>query len=159
MSLSIHGIFGTKLTYANYTPNITMGGRKLKLGCLVRVRLLQELGNSLQLNIAGALVDGADFAITEHLLGDAFADEAHTAHPLDGRSGHAAGDLRRIQLRHGGVLDEVLPGLLLPGSVVDESARGGDLGIGLRELVLHALESTDELAELATVVPDVSVCR
>ena len=123
----------------------------------MRVLLLQELRNSLELDVTRAFIDSPDLAITEHFLSNPFPDESHAAHPLDSGAGHAAGDLRGVQLGHGGVLDEVLAGFLLAGGVVDQGARGGDLGVGLGELVLHALEVADELAELATVVPDVAV--
>lgn len=124
---------------------------------LVCVLLLQHLGNGLQLDVAGSLVDGSDLAVAEHLLGNALADEAHTTHPLNCRACHAAGNLGGVELGHGGVLDEVLAGLLLAGGVVDKSPRGGDLGVGLRNLVLHALELANELAELLAVVPDVAI--
>ena len=123
----------------------------------MRVLLLQELRNSLELNVTRAFVDSPDLAIPEHLLSNPLPDETHAAHPLDSGAGHAASDLRGVQLGHGGVLDEVLAGFLLAGGVVDQGARGGDLGVGLGELVLHALEVADELAELATVIPDVAV--
>ena len=98
---------------------------------LVRVLLLQKLGNSLQLNVASSLIDSPNLAITEHFLGNAFADEAHAAHPLDGGTSDTTSDLRSIQLGHRGVLDEVLTGFLLPGGVVDQSAGCRDLGVGL----------------------------
>ncbi|KAH6608409.1 Protein kinase C-like protein [Trichoderma cornu-damae] len=99
--------------------------------------------------------DGANLAVAEVLLGQALAHEAHAAHPLDAEAADAAGDLGGVELGHGGVLDEVLAGLLLAGGVVDQGAGGGDLGVGLGELVLHALELADEGAELLAVVPGV----
>lgn len=53
-------------------------------------------------------------------------------------------------------MDEVLASLLLTGGVVDESPSSGNLSVGLCDLVLHALEVTDQLTKLATIVPDVS---
>lgn len=107
------------------------------------------------LDIAGALVNSANLTIAPEFLGEALAHEAHAAHPLDGEATNAARDLRREQLGHCGVPDEVLAGLLLAGRVVDERTGGRNLGIGLRDLVLHALELAYELPELLPVVPDV----
>lgn len=123
----------------------------------LRVLLLQELRNSLELNVTRAFIDSPDFAIPEHLLSNPFPDETHAAHPLDSGAGHAAGNLRGVQLGHGGVLDEVLASFLLAGGVIDQGAGSGDPGVGLGELVLHALEITNELAELTAIVPDVAV--
>lgn len=119
------------------------------------VLFLEELGNGVELNVAGALVDGANLGVAPKLFREPLADKAHAAHPLDGEAGHAAGDLRRVELGHGGVADKVLAGLLLAGGVVDEGAGGGDLGVALGNLVLHALELADEGAKLLAVVPDV----
>lgn len=107
------------------------------------------------LNVAGTLVDGTNLAVTPVLLSQTLAHETHATHPLNGETAHPASDLGGVELGHGGVLDEVLAGLLLAGGVVDEGASGGDLGVGLGDLVLHALELADELAELAAVVEDV----
>lgn len=52
-----------------------------------------ELGDRLQLDVAGALVDGADLAVAVELLGGEVLGEAHAAHPLDGLGGDALGDL------------------------------------------------------------------
>ena len=123
----------------------------------MRILLLQELRNSLQLNVTRTLVDSTNLAVPEHLLSNTLTDEAHAAHPLDSRAGDTAGNLGSVQLGHGGVLDEVLAGFLLAGGVVDQGAGSGDLGVGLGELVLHTLEITNELAELTAVVPDVAV--
>lgn len=64
--------------------------------------------------------------------------------------------MRGVEFSHGSVADKVLTGLLLASSVVDQVSSGGDFGVGLSNLVLHALELTDERAELLTVVPDVA---
>ena len=50
---------------------------------LVGVLLLQQLGDSSQLDVAGTLVDSTNLAVTEHLLGCALADKAHATHPLN----------------------------------------------------------------------------
>lgn len=107
------------------------------------------------LNVAGALVNGTNLAVTEELLGQTLADKAHAAHPLHAEATYTAGDLGGEELGHGGILDEVLAGLLLASSVEDEGASGGDFGVGLGKLVLHALELADEGAELLAVVPAV----
>lgn len=107
------------------------------------------------LNVAGTLVNGTNLAVTEILLGQTLADETHAAHPLDAEATYTAGNLGGVELGHGGILDKVLAGLLLAGSVEDEGAGGGDFGVGLGELVLHALELADEGAELLAVVPAV----
>ncbi|KAF1730330.1 hypothetical protein CRV24_009791 [Beauveria bassiana] len=130
--------------------------RTLHNSVLRRILLLQELGNGVKLNVAGALVDGTNLGVAPKLFGEALADEAHAAHPLDGEARDAAGDLRGVELGHGGVADKVLAGLLLAGRVVDEGAGGGDFGVGLGDLVLHALELADQRAKLLAVVPDVA---
>lgn len=126
---------------------------------LFGILLLQSLRDGLQLDVARALVDGSDLAVTEHLLSDALSHKAHAAHPLDGQAGDTAGNLRGIKLGHGGIHDEVLASLLLASGVEDEGAGSGDFGVGLRDLVLHALEIANELTELLAVVPDVSEQR
>src|SRR5690242_17914303 len=96
---------------------------------LVGVLLLQELGDGVEparrvvsqhacleekgvsvrsmdvLDVAGALVDGANLAVAEKLLGETLTDEAHAAHPLDGLAADLAGDLGCVELGHGGVAD------------------------------------------------------
>lgn len=120
---------------------------------------LQLLSNGLELDVTCPLINGPNFAVPEHLLRNPLPHEAHATQPLYGLSGHAASYLRRVQLGHGGVGDKVLSGLLLAGGVVDQGTRGRNLGVCLRELKLHALESTNELAELLTIVPNVAVTR
>ena len=83
-----------------------------------RILPLQQLGNSGQLDVAGALVDDADLRIAEVLLSEALTNEAHAAHPLHAQAADAAGHLRRVELGHGRVLDEVLAGLLLTRRIV-----------------------------------------
>lgn len=147
-------------TYADYVRNGNGKGRtgeKETAPGLFSVLLLQELSNCLQLNVTCAFVDGTDLAVTEHFLGDAFTDKAHAAHPFDGGAGHTARNLRGVQLGHGGVLDKVLTGFLLACGIVDESPCGSDFDVSLGQLVLHTLESSDKLTELATVIPDVAV--
>ena len=107
------------------------------------------------LDIAGSLINSSNLAISEELLCQTLPDETHAAHPLNCQTRYPSGNLGSIQLSHGSVLDKVLAGLLLPGSVVDKSSRGSNLGVALSNLVLHALEITDEAAELLAVVPDV----
>lgn len=107
------------------------------------------------LDVACALVNGANLAVTEELLGQTLTDKTHAAHPLYAKTAYTAGNLGSVQLGHGGILDEVLAGLLLASGVEDQGASGGDLGVGLGELVLHALELADQGAELLAVVPAV----
>ena len=130
------------------------GNASLRLSS--RILLLQQLRNRVELHITRALVDGANLAIAEHLLRDPLPHEAHSAHPLDRLARDSARDLRRVQLRHGGIADKVQAGFLFARGVVDEGAGGADLRVGLRQLVLHALEGADELIELGAVVPDVA---
>lgn len=122
----------------------------------LRILPLQQLRNRLQLDIARPLIDGPDLAIAKHLLRNPLPHEAHPAHPLDRLPADPARHLRRIQLRHRGVAHKILAGFLLARRVVDERAGGADLRVGLRELVLHALELADQLAELFAVFPDVA---
>lgn len=122
---------------------------------LVGVLLLEQLGNGVELDVGSAFVDGTDLAITPELLGKTLTDKAHATHPLNSEAGNAAGNLGSVELGHGGVTDKVLASLLLAGSVVDEGAGGGNLGVALGNLVLHALELTNKGAELLAVVPDV----
>lgn len=124
---------------------------------LLRVLLLEKLGDGLQLYVAGTLVDSTDLAVAEHLLGDALTDEAHTTHPLNSGAGDTASDLGGIKLGHGGILNKVLASLLLTGGIIDKSACSCDLGVCLSDLVLHTLEVTNQLTKLATVVPHVSL--
>lgn len=119
------------------------------------VVLHQVLRDRRELYVARALVDGADLAVAEVLLREPLSHEPHAAHPLDGLAGHPSRDLGGEELRHGRVGDEGLAGLLLARGVVDEVARGLQLGVGLRELVLHGLEGADKRAELLALVPHV----
>ena len=124
---------------------------------LLCVLLLQQLSNGRQLDIARPLVNSPNLAVTEVLFRQPLAHEPHTPHPLNCLARHLACNLRRHELGHGRVHDEVLAGLLLARSVVDKGARGLDLGPGLGELVLHGLKFANEGAELLAVVPGVAV--
>ena len=139
----------------NFIQPILQPPRQQLTLILFRILLLQRLRDGLQLNVTRTLVDSTDLAVTEHLLSNALSHKAHSSHPLDSQARDATSNLGRVELGHGGVHDEVLAGFLLASGVVHESAGGGDFGVGLRNLVLHALEFTDELAELLAVVPDV----
>jgi hypothetical protein len=142
---------------------------------LYRVLGLQELGDRLQLDVRRALVDSSNLGVSEEpvpvlvfvcdrgtchvmdiLLCWSFTDESHTTHPFNGQPAHATRDLGGIKLGHGSVLNKVLSGLFLACGVEDKSTRGGDFGVRLSHLMLHALEFTHELTKLLTVVPDIS---
>jgi hypothetical protein len=126
------------------------------LNILFGVLPLQQFGNGCQLDVAGALVNGTNLAVSPVLLGKALSDEAHAAHPFHSLSADAPGDLRCKELGHRSISDKVFARFLFAGGVVNECAGGADFGVCLSYLMLHALEFTNELAKLLAVVPAVS---
>jgi hypothetical protein len=76
-----------------------------------------------------------------------------TTHPLNSQPTNSTSNLGGKELGHGCILYKVLASLLLSCGVVDQCSSGGDLGVGLRNLVLHALEITYQLSELFSIVP------
>jgi hypothetical protein len=83
------------LSYNNTGPSSRRLERKL-LDCLHRILLLQCLGYCRQLDVAGALIDGSNLAVAEHLLGNSLSNEAHPSHPLNGKTAHPACDLAGV---------------------------------------------------------------
>ena len=138
----------------SFTPRADYGLKS----SLICIFLLQQPRNRRQLNIARPLINRPNLTIPPILLRQPFPHKPHATHPLDRAPAYPTRHLTRKQLRHGRITDELLPGLLLPCRVKDEGAGGADLGPGLGELVLHALELADQLAELAPVVPHVPRC-
>lgn len=126
---------------------------------LLSVLLLQQLRNCSQLDITRPFINRPNLAVPKHLLCDPLPHKSHTPHPLNRLAADLASNLRSVQLSHSGVLHKVESCFFFAGSVVNESTRGADFSVGLCELVLHALESADELVELFAVVPDVADAR
>lgn len=56
---------------------------KIFLSCLLCIFFLHELGDGLQLHIAGALIDGADFGVPEEFLLREISCEANSSHKVD----------------------------------------------------------------------------
>jgi hypothetical protein len=78
-----------------------------------------------------------------------------TTHPLHSQSTDSTSYLGGKELGHGCVLYKVLASLLLSCGVVNQCSGGGDFSVGLRNLVLHALEITYQLSELFSVIPNI----
>ena len=122
---------------------------------LLRILLLQQPRNRLQLNVTRPLINRPNLTIPKHLLRDPLPHEPHPAHPLNRLPTDPPRNLTRKKLRHCRILHEIQTRLLLPRRIIDERPRGADLRVRLRELVLHALELADEAVELPAVVPDI----
>src|SRR5208337_4575971 len=116
-------------------------------------RLLDhQLGDGLQLHVRGALVDLADLRVAEELLHRIVLGEAVAAVNLQRQRRHSLGNLRAEELGHGRFLYEVHAGVFHAGAVVEQHARGFDLGGHLRDLKLNALELGDGLAKLLALL-------
>jgi hypothetical protein len=109
------------------------------------------LGNGLQLDIAGSLVDLTDLAIAKILLDRELACEAHASQPLDTVRCRSLGHLRSVQLAHGCLLDEWQAGVLELGGVVHHQTRSLDFRGDLCILVLHSLKVDQACVELLAV--------
>src|SRR2546423_8944265 len=107
-----------------------------------------ELGDGLQLHVGSALVDRADLGVAPELLDGVVLDEAVAAVEFNRTRGDSFRDARRVELRHRGLLDEGESGVLHARGVVDQKARGLDVGRHLRELELDGLELVDRAPEL-----------
>src|SRR4051812_4646223 len=97
------------------------------------------------LDVAGAFINGTNLAIAPVLLSKTLAHEAHTTHPLHSKAAHTTSNLGGVQLGHGSIHDEVLTRFLLASRVVHQSPSSSNLGVGLRNLVLHSLELPNQL--------------
>jgi hypothetical protein len=93
-----------------------------------------------------------DLRVPPELLDPRLAREADAAGPLDRAAGHALRALARVQLRGRGLARERQAGVLAARGVVREQAGRVDVDGRARELVLHALERADGLAELLALV-------
>jgi len=124
----------------------------LYLICVLR---LQHFCNRLQLDVTCALVNCPNLAVSPHLLGNALANESHPSHPLNSQSTHSLCHLRGVKLGHRCVLYERLSSFLLSCGIENECSCSRNFGIGLGNLVLHALEVTHQLAELLSVIPNI----
>eukprot|EP00331_Platyophrya_macrostoma_P006894 CAMPEP_0176433120 /NCGR_PEP_ID=MMETSP0127-20121128/15816_1 /TAXON_ID=938130 /ORGANISM="Platyophrya macrostoma, Strain WH" /LENGTH=447 /DNA_ID=CAMNT_0017815453 /DNA_START=418 /DNA_END=1758 /DNA_ORIENTATION=+ len=115
---------------------------------LLRIAVLHELRQRVQLDVRRALVDRADLRVAVEALHVVVLREPNAAHPLDALARRALRHLRREQLGHRSVLHERLAVVLLAGRVVDHQPRGVDLHRRLRVLELHPLEVADRRVEL-----------
>merc|ERR1719270_349621 len=104
------------------------------------VLLANELSDGLQLDVARALVYGADLGVAVVLLSSELLSEADPSQPVDTLRRHTLRHLRGLQLGHRGLLHEGKAVLLQTGGVVDEDPGGLDLHGGARVLELHTLE-------------------
>src|SRR5438034_2498147 len=101
--------------------------------------------------------DHDDRVVPGHSFKFAAALQAAQAGPapvlieIETKAGHgrgAHGELRRVQLRHRGLLLERLARLLEPRRMVDQVGRGLDLGRHVREREVHALKARHRPPEL-----------
>src|SRR5438874_2168410 len=99
------------------------------------------------LHLVGALADREDLGVAIEAADRILLDEAVAAVDLDGllRAAHGQASCLELGLRSG--QGEVAPGVLLARGLVDEQARGLDLGRHVGELALDGLELRDRLAE------------
>lgn len=63
---------------------------------LRNVLLPEQLGNSLELDVAGPLVDCADLGVSPVLFQWQIPSKANTARPLDSRASHLASNRRGV---------------------------------------------------------------
>mmetsp|Transcript_107946 Transcript_107946/g.300101 ORF Transcript_107946/g.300101 Transcript_107946/m.300101 type:complete len:273 (+) Transcript_107946:390-1208(+) len=117
-------------------------------GSSIVVARPHQLADRGQLDVARPLVDRADLRIAVELFGRELSREADAAQPVDALRGDVAGHLGRLQLGHGGLLDEGPAALLQPRRVVHQEPRGLDFHPRPGVLELHALEVRHRPAEL-----------
>lgn len=127
-------------------------GASSRAQTVLRVFLLDQLCDRLQLNIARPFVDCADFGVAPELLDARLARETNTTTPLDRLAADLLRNDTRVPLGHCCFLGEREPSLLAACSIVCEQAGSLDLGGGCGNRVLHRLEGADGLAKLLALV-------
>src|SRR5262245_18233358 len=106
------------------------------------------------LNFAGAFADLAQFGIAIHALHLVFTAVTVATVHLDGLRGDTHRHLGREQLGHGRVACELGAGVLAPGRVVHEQARGVNLGGHVGDLHLVNLKIHDARVKLPAVLAE-----
>src|SRR4051795_2659159 len=95
------------------------------------------------LHLVRALADLEDLLVAVEARDGELVHEAVAAVDLERPVRGAMRELAGEELRHRGGAGEVAPGVLLPGGLVHEMARGLDLRRHVDELRLHGLERRD----------------
>src|SRR5579884_3086152 len=105
--------------------------------------LQKVVRNDHALHLAGAFINAQDPGIAIEALDVQLPHVAHAAVDLDAAIGDAVDHLTAIQLDDGRLVRSPLPGVDLPGRVVDQHASGVDVHLRVGQHPLNGLVGAD----------------
>lgn len=108
--------------------------------------------DGVEMNVVGAFVDGADFAVAIEFFDGELFGEANAAHPFDAFGGSFGGYISGVEFGHASFFNERLAGFLQASGVVNHETRGFNVGGDVSDLMLHALEVDETLTKLFAVL-------